>query len=205
MKKLILLLLVFTTLGFCQTRYLHVSTIPAKADIFIGNTAPDYSKFPDYTSPAFIPVDSSENQILIAIFHPEFVDTLISVNLPTQKDTSYLIVSLKPSYDERQVKRQQKMLTRRNRRNMSKGIMLSSVVPLAVAATSTAISMYQINQAEDARKILKNSSIASGDKYNEAKRDFKDSRSTAKTAKKVAIGSALGAALLLSAGFIISF
>ncbi|PWJ60748.1 MULTISPECIES: hypothetical protein [unclassified Fibrobacter] len=205
MRKLILLLLVFVTLGYSQTRYLHVSTIPAKADIFVGNSAPDYSKFPDHTSPAFIPVDSSESQVLIAIFHPEFTDTLINVNLPADKDTSYLIVSLKPSYDDRQIKRQQKILSRRSNRNLGRGIMLSSIIPLAVAATSTAITLHQINLAEDARKILKNSAIASGEKYDEAKQDFKDARSTAKTARNVSIGSAVGAALLLSAGFIISF
>ena len=204
MKKMIFLLLVLAGLGFCQTRYLHVSTIPAKADIFVGDIAPDYSKFPEHTSPAFIPVNDTASHVLLAIFRPEFADTLIDVNL-SKKDTSYLIVSLRPSYDEEQVKRQQKIISKRNNRNLGRGVMLSSVLPFAVAVTSTVITLYKIDEAEDARKIMSNSKIISGSAYSEAKRDFKDARSSAKTAKKTAIGSAIGAAALLTAGFIISF
>ncbi len=204
MKKLILLLLLLISLGYSQTKYLHISTIPAKADIFVGNRAPDYSKFPDHTSPAFIPVEAGEGQVLVAIFHPEFADTLINVKL-SDKDTSYLIVSLKPTYDDRQVRRQQKIVAKRSHRSIGRNIMWSSLVPLAVAAASTGITLYEINQAEDAKKILDNSAIASGEKYSDAKQDFKDARSKAKTAKKVSIGSAIGAAALLTAGFIISF
>lgn len=204
MKKLICLLLMLAGLSLAQTKYLHVSTIPAKADIFVGNNAPDYSKFPDYTSPDFIPVENGESQVLLAIFRPDFTDTLINVTL-SAKDTSYLIVSLRPSYDEHLSKKQQKIISKRNHRSLGKKIMLSSILPFMATAVSSAVTLYEVNKAENAKKILKSSHIATGQHYDDAKQDFKDARSTAKTAKKVAIGTAIGAAAIVSLGFIISF
>lgn len=215
MRKLILILLLLASVTFGETpsdsipevnttKYLHISTIPGNADIYVGNTVPDYGSKPDYTSPAFIAVEPGEDQVLVAIFKPEFVDTLIQVSL-SAKDTSYLIVSLKQSYDSDQIDFQQKLVSKRAKRSVGKGLMIASVIPFAIAATSSALTLYEISKAEDAKKILKNSAIASGEKYEKAEKDFADRTSTAKTTRKAAIGTAIGGAALLATGFILSF
>lgn len=209
MKVFLLLLLFFLGSAFCandststKQKYLHISTIPSGADVFVGNLAPNYGHYPDYNSPQFIPVDGDE--ILIALFKQDFKDTLLYVNL-SKKDTSYLIVSLKPSYDNDYVDLQQKYIAKRGRRALGTKLMLSSIIPFAVGATGAIIYSYKAGQAEDSQKFLKNSHIAQGDKYLQAKDDLKDQRSSAKTAKKTALaGVAIGAALL-SIGFILSF
>ncbi|MCQ2097673.1 MAG: hypothetical protein MJY87_07000 [Fibrobacter sp.] len=204
MKKLILLFLVFTCVVFGQsTKYLHVSTIPGNADIFVGSSIPDYGNAPDYASPAFIPVDG-EDHILLALFKPEFTDTLLDVNL-SAKDTSYIIVSLKQSYDNDLIEEQQDFVARRSRRSAGNILKWSSIAPFVASAISASITLYQISKAEDAKKILENSKIANGEKYLQAKEDFESHRSSARTAKKVTIGTFAGGAVLIAAGFILSF
>ncbi|MCF0225015.1 MAG: hypothetical protein HUK20_12160 [Fibrobacter sp.] len=204
MKAFILLFLAMAGFASGQSvKYLHVSTIPGNADIYVGSTAPDYGNAPHYTSPSFIPVE--EDHVLLALFKPEFVDTLLDVNIPSHKDTSYIIVSLKQSYDNAFIDKQNSFIAKRARRKAGSLLKWTSIAPFVASALSASVTMYHIGKANDAKKILDNSKIANGKNFNQAKEDFSDYRSYAKTGKNISIGTLAGGVLLLTTGFILSF
>lgn len=215
MRKIVLSLFLLFSIGFCQTptdsipdtvptRYLHISTIPGNADVYVGKTLPDYGNKPDYKSPTFIPIEPGEDQVLIALFKPEFEDTLIQVKL-SAKDTSYLIVSLRQTFDVDQINDQQKLISKRSKRSLGKGLMIASLIPFAVAAGSSALTLYEIHEAEEAKKFLKKSSIASGNRYRQAEKDFSNRTESAKDFQKATLGTLVGGTILLTTGFILTF
>lgn len=130
---LLLLGLCFADESAPRERYLHVSTNPSGADLYVGDAHPNFSKNPDYRIPAFIPVPLDKDQILITLFRPDFRDTSINVTL-SQKDTSFLIVALAPAFDETFLQEQQADLNHRSRRNLGHRLMIASIVPLAASA-----------------------------------------------------------------------
>lgn len=187
-------------------KLLHVSTIPSNADIYIGTTTPDHADKPDCTSSAFIDVSPEQNQtgeILLHLFRPEFVDTTIRVTL-SNRDTSYLIVSLRPTYDENLIAKQNSVVAKRGRRSFGHKLMIGSALPFLVGGIAGAVTYYQIAQADDAKKVLEKSHIHS-ESYENAKQDFHDSRDKAKTARKATLASLVTGAAFLTVGFILSF
>ncbi len=209
MKKILFLLLIFTGIALCQEqpKFLHVSTIPSYADIYINQQHPNHVKNPQATSPEFIPVtseNSQDNEILISLFKPEFVDTTIRVKL-SDKDTSYLIVSLRPSYDKVLQEEQEKILKKRYNRNFGKKMMLGSAIPFAMSAISAAVTYYHIGKAEDAKKKIQNSLLGDNTSVSKTQEKFNKHRDSADTGKTLAnIGLSLGASLL-AVGIILQF
>ena len=203
---LILLSLVLASSAFAQ-KVLHVSTIPSQADIYVKQVRPDHADNPDYTSPAFIPVDennSHNGEIMISLFNPTFADTTILVQL-SDRDTSYLIVSQKPLLDETALEEQQGEISKRSRRAFGKKMMLFSIVPLIAGAASGAYTYYEIHKAKDSKKKLERSVIVESEHYRETENELDKHRNNAKYAKYATYsGVALGATLL-SIGFILSF
>ena len=130
-KKVILLLLfLLWGLNYAddkvpRERYLHVSTNPSGADLYVGNAHPDFSRNPDYRIPAFVSVPLDKDQVLITLFRPDFRDTSINVTL-SQKATSFLIVALAPAFDETFLQEQQADLNHRSRRNLGHRLMIAS-------------------------------------------------------------------------------
>ena len=101
MIRTLILCLVLVNAALAQ-KVLHVSTIPAKADIYVQKIRPDHTQNPDYVSPAFIPVSEeqeAEGEIIVSLFHPDFADTTVRVRL-SDRDTSYLIMSQRGVLDE---------------------------------------------------------------------------------------------------------
>ena len=88
-----------------STKYLHISTNPSHVDVYVNNIKPKHYKEPDYKMPGFIPVPAGESSIMVSIFRPEYADTTINVTL-SQKDTSFLIVALRPNYDDKKTDEQ---------------------------------------------------------------------------------------------------
>lgn len=206
MLRLLLAILLCTGVTFAQ-KVLHVSTIPGHADLYVEDLQPDHTRDPHYTSPAFIPVSedaSLEGSTLISIFSPGFADTTIQVKL-SDRDTSYLIVSLRPVDSENILERQESQLSKRGRRHLGHKLMLSSIIPFGISLAAGAYTYYNIHKAEEKKDILKESLIYSGDHVQQVKRDFKDYRHNAQKGKTTTITSSIIGASLLSIGFIFSF
>lgn len=204
LSALLVILALFT--GAHAQKLLHVSTIPSNADIYIGTSRPDLADKPDYVSSAFVSVSEEQalmGEVLLHLFRPEFTDTTIRVTL-SPKDTSYLIVSLHPTYDDNLIKEQNDIVAKRGRRSFGYKMMIGSAIPLFVSGIAGAVTYYQISRAEDAKKTLEKTRIHS-QSYENAKQDFRDSRDKAKTARKTTIAGLATGATLLTLGFILSF
>lgn len=201
---LLLLGLSFADESTPRERYLHVSTNPSGADLYVGDAHPNFSSAPDYRIPAFVHVPLDKDQILITLFRPDFKDTSISVTL-SPKDTSFLIVALSPAFDEALLQEQQADLRHRSRRSLGQRLMIASLVPLAASAVAAGVTAYEINKANDCKKDIKNTVITSGDNYQQDKKDFKEYRDNAKTAKKTTLVSLVAGGLILSVGLLLSF
>lgn len=201
---LLLLGLCFADESAPRERYLHISTNPSGADLYVGNAHPNFSKNPDYRIPAFVPVPLDKDQILITLFRPDFRDTSINVTL-SQKDTSFLIVALAPAFDETFLQEQQADLNHRSRRNLGHRLMIASIVPLAASAIAAGGTAYEINKANDCKRNIENTVITSGDNYQQDKKDFKEYRDNAKAAKKTALVSLVAGGVILSVGLFLSF
>lgn len=201
---LLLLGLCFADESAPQERYLHISTNPSGADLYVGDAHPNFSKNPDYRIPAFVPVPLDKDQILITLFRPDFRDTCINVTL-SQKDTSFLIVALAPAFDETFLQEQQADLNHRSRRNLGHRLMIASIVPLAASAIAAGVTAYEINKANDCKRNIENTVITSGDNYQQDKKDFKEYRDNAKAAKKTALVSLVAGGVILSVGLFLSF
>ncbi len=187
-----------------RERYLHVSTNPSGADLYVGNAHPDFSRNPDYRIPAFVSVPLDKDQVLITLFRPDFRDTSINVTL-SQKDTSFLIVALVPAFDETFLQEQQADLNHRSRRNLGHRLMIASIVPLAASAIAAGVAAYEICKANDSKKSIENTVITSGDNYRQEQKDFEEYRDNAKTAKKTALVSLVAGGIILSVGLFLSF
>ena len=187
-----------------RERYLHVSTNPSGADLYVGNAHPDFSRNPDYRIPAFVSVPLDKDQVLITLFRPDFRDTSINVTL-SQKDTSFLIVALTPAFDETFLQEQQANLSHRSRRNLGHRLMIASIVPLAASAIAAGVTAYEIGKANDSKKNIENTVITSGDHFQQDKKDFKEYRDNAKKAKKTALVSLVAGGIILSVGLFLSF
>lgn len=185
-------------------RYLHVATNPSSSDIYVNRSKVDFSASPDYSSPSFVKVPQGDTTLRVTLFQVGYNDTTINVSL-SDRDTSYLIVSLRQSYDEELAETQKKTLAHRNRKSLGHKLVWASLVPFAASAVAAAATQKYIQDARDDRKAIQNSLIREGNRYQEKKDDFKDHRNKAKTAKAIG-GTCLGTGLVvLSAGLILSF
>jgi len=203
----IAIVFVLTALAGAQTqKVLHVSTIPRNADVYVDTKNPDHADKPDYHSPDFIPVTPEQDllgEIQLHLFHPEFTDTTLRVKL-SPKDTSYLVVSLQPTYDENLIKEQQGELSKRSRRSFGKKLMFASILPFVAGGAAGAITYYQIDRANSAKKKVDNAKIKD-ESLSKTLNDFSDAKDKAKTAKAATItGLSIGASFL-TIGFILSF
>ena len=186
-----------------RTRYLQISTNPSTVDLYTGLIFPDFASKPNYTSPAFIPVPDGKDSIIVSFFHPNYADTTINIAL-SPNDTSFIIVALKQTYDDERIERNQDLLKHRNRRILGGYLKWASIAPFAISGISAIISLYNISKANDHKRAMENTRFVN-EKYDEHMRDFKDHKSSAKTAKTVSgIFFATGIAFL-TAGFVLSF
>ena len=190
---------------FADPKVLHVSTIPSNADIYVDEIRPDHAKNPAFVSPALIEFadDSLASEIMISLFNPGFMDTTLRVRL-SPRDTSFIIISQQPVPDEDFIEKQQAELSKRKRANFGKSVMKFSLIPFAVGLISGAIAYYEIEKANDSKKTLNNSSIATKN-YQETLDDFTDYRNKAKVAKGFTYAGLITGAALFSFGFILSF
>jgi len=201
-----LTLILLSVAGAQTQKVLHVSTIPRNADIYEGTGRADHANKPDYQSPAFIPISPEQDtlgEIQLHLFHPECNDTTIRVKL-SQKDTSYLVVSLQPIYDEILLKEQQGVMGKRSRRSFGKKLMFASIIPFVAGGIAGIVTYYQIDQANTVKKRIDKAQIKA-QSYDEDFKDFKDFKDNAKTAKTATITSLAIGASFLTAGFILSF
>lgn len=207
MRQLFLILiLVLTSLSQAQ-RVLHISTIPSNADVYIGEIHPDLADKPDCTSPAFIKVSEEQNlqgEVLIHLFHPEFNDTTIRVKL-SNRDTSFLVVSLRPTYDDILLDEQQRILGKRSRRVVGKKLMIASAIPFLAGGISSLITLYYINQADDAKNKVERIRIKENETFTATLDEFHESRENAKTARTATLSSLAIGTAFLAIGFAISF
>lgn len=185
-------------------RYLHLATNPTAVDVYINRSRVDFSSEPDYVSPDFVKVPQGDSTVRITLFQVGYGDTTIKASL-SEKDTSYLIVSLQQSYDDEIAKTQKKMLAHRKRKSLGHKLIWASLVPFTASAISAIATQKYIQDARDDRKALENSRIHNNDSYQDKKDSFEDNRSKAKTAKAIG-GTTLGLGItVLSAGLILSF
>jgi len=205
-KICLFLILAFITFAGAETptKYLHISTNPSIAEVYINDSHPDHASSPDYNLPGFIPVPEGEGSLLVSIFRVDFADTLINVKL-SDKDTSYLIVNLRPNYDEARTEKQLDELSHRSRRKVGHNLLFASIAPFLAGGISAAITAYEISQADDVKKSIDNSFIKEGEKYQGMRDDFDEYRSNAKTAKRITEGSLIAGGLILATGLILSF
>ena len=203
------LLLVFLGFGFAddnspRERYLHVSTNPSGADLYVGDTHPDFSTEPDYHTPAFVSVPLDKDQILFTLFRKEFKDTSINVTL-SPKDTSFLIVALQPIFKENLLQEQQEQLDQRSKKSLGRRLMITSLVPLVIGGIASGITAYEISKANHCKSNIENSLITTGKQYQQNKKDFKEYRENARAAKTASIISLIAGGAIFSIGLILSF
>lgn len=187
-----------------QPKYLHISTNPSGTDAYLHEVHPNFASNPDYRLPAFIKVPAGESNVLVTLFHPEYADTTINVQL-SEKDTSFLIVALRPAYDDDFIEGQRSDIAHRNRRNFGKGLLLTSAIPLIAAGISALVASYDIQKANDKKDAIENSVIQNEAKISKDLKDFNHYRNRAKSAKQIMTGSLIASGIILSAGIILSF
>lgn len=185
-------------------KYLHISTTPHAADVYINNKKPDFSRNPDYVSPAFMEIQGDKNSVLLTLFKIGYTDTTINVTL-SSRDTSYLIVGLQEDYDPANADIKNKILAKRKRKFVGHVLMGISVVPFLASAGAAIYSAQQIKKADNDKKRLNHSLIRDGENYDNIKENFKDHRNQAKMHKKMAYTEAIVGAGFLSLGLILSF
>lgn len=212
MKQIKFLFLIFfvATSLFAQTgegenpRYLQITTTPAGADVYLNTATPNHARRPDFELPGYIRVPEGERSILVSLFRPEFADTAINVNL-SKKDTSYLVVTLRPHYDETLSREQYSELSHRNRKSIGHKLLWTSAVPFLASGIAALVAHYEIGRANDAKEEIEESLIHSGKKYKQMNKDFKDARKSADRAKDVAkFGLILGGSIF-AVGLVLSF
>lgn len=203
-------ILLFATITFAQddlkpqAKYLQITTNPIGADVYINTSRPDHASKPDYQLPGYIKVPEGESSILVSLFRPEFADTSINIHL-SDKDTSYLIVALRPNYDETATQEQYAELSHRYRRSIGHNLLFTSAIPLAAGGIAAIIANYKIGKAKEVKEKIEDSLIHEGDNYNDLNREFKDYREAAQEAKGfVKFGLILGGTIF-AAGLILSF
>lgn len=204
------LLWIFCSFSFAQNdslprkKYLQITTNPIGADVYINTASPNHASNPDFRLPGYIQVPEGESSILVSLFRPEFADTAINIHL-SEKDTSYLIVALRPNYDENATQEQYAELSHRYRRNIGHNLLITSAVPLAIGGIAAIVANYKIGKANDIKEKIEASLIHEGDRYNGLNRDFKDNRESAQEARNIVkLGLILGGAIF-SVGLILSF
>ena len=193
-----------TRVSAVQPKYLHISTNPSYADAYINNTQPNHSKEPDYKLPNFIEVPAGESSILVTLFRPEYADTSINVQL-SPKDTSFIIVALRPNYDELTTEQQYDEIAHRERRKIGHKLLFTSIVPFVLSGVSALVSNYYIDRANTKKDEIKNTLIKDDESYQSNLDKFNDYRDTAKSTRHLAqFGLVLGG-LVFTTGVILSF
>lgn len=185
-------------------RYLKLLTNPLDADAFINTSNPDFASNPDYTLPDIIEVPGNEDHIIVTLFRPEYADTTIDIRLST-KDTSYLNVSLRQTYDIQETQKQNKIVAHRIRRQIGHRLMLVSTIPLAAGGVAALIAKHEIDLSKGNKKYIENSRIQNGDSYQNEIDEFSDHKSNAKTAKKAMFAGLIAGGIILTTGIILSF
>lgn len=186
------------------TKYLHISTNPSYADAYVNNTAPNHAKEPDYKLPGFIPVPAGEPNIIVSLFRPEYADTTINVTL-SKKDTSFLIVSLRPTHDEKITDRQYGELAHRSRKKVGHNLLIASIAPFVVSGVAAAVSYYNIERANDKKDDIDKALIRDSEYYQKTYDKFSDYRDNARKAKKLMNMSLILGGIVFSTGIILSF
>ena len=185
-------------------KYLHISTNPSYADAYVNTSRKNFAANPDATLPGFIEIPAGEHSVLVTIFKPGYRDTTINVTL-AESDTSYLIVSLAPSYDDVYLERQQKALSHRTRKNIGFRLAIASGVPLIASGIAALVAEYNIDKANDKKDLIEKSVIREGDEYAHNLESYSEHRDNAESAKKVSVGSLIAGAVLLGFGIVLSF
>ena len=209
---LFFLVLLFGTLVYAenadsttiQEKYLHISTNPSHADVYINTAKPSHASSPDYTLPGFIPVPAGESSILVSIFRPEYADTAIQVTL-SQKDTSFLIVALRPNLDESVTEKQYGELAHRSRRKVGHRLLIASIVPFVASGIAAAVSYYNIERANSKKDDIDDALFYDGDAYKQSFDDFKNCRDNARKAKNVMNFGLILGGIVVTTGVILSF
>lgn len=206
LQSALLSLFLMISFGFAKEgdKYLHISTNPNNVDVYQGEDRPNFASNPDYCSPDYVVVPQGEGNVLLTFFREEYADTTIDVKL-SDKDTSYLIVSLRQSYDPDFIENQKKQLAHRSRRNLGHILLFTSAIPFAISATSALMTMHYIDEAEASKKRLENSLIHDGDNFIQAEKIFNEQKEDARSAKKAAGISLVTGLAILTVGIILSF
>ena len=207
-KFLPLFALVLTLASFAFSeeahRYLHISTNPSYADVYVNTSHRNFAANPDASLPGFIKIPADEHSVLVTIFKPGYRDTTINVTL-AENDTSYLIVSLAPSYDDVYLERQQKALSHRTRRNIGFKLAIASGVPLIASGIAALVAEYNIDKADEKKALIEKSLIREGDEYAHNLESYSEHRDNAESAKKFSVGTLIAGAVLLGFGIVLSF
>ena len=200
----ILFLLVAMVGAQDSPRYLHISTNPSYAEAYVGSTRAKIASNPDVKLPGFIEVPAGEHSICVTIFKPGYKATSIAVTL-SQADTSYLIVSLTPSFDDAHLQYQQKSLAHRARRNVGHKLIAISAVPLVASGIAAIVTNNEIDKAEEKKSLVEKSLIRDGKEYEANQESFHDHNKSAKTSRNIAIGTLAAGGILLGFGLVLSF
>lgn len=185
-------------------KYLHISTNPSYAEAYVSKTRAEIASNPDVKLPGFIEVPAGDHSILVTIFKPGYRDTTIAVTL-SQADTSYLIVSLTPSYDDKLLQHQQKSLMRRARRNLGHKFIAISAAPLIASGVAAFFTSNEIDEANDKKGLVEKSLIREGEEYEANLESYDQHRNRAKTSRNIAIGTLVAGSILLGFGLVLSF
>ena len=183
---LFFLVLLFGTLVYAenadsttiQEKYLHISTNPSHADVYINTAKPSHA-----SSPA---------------------DTAIQVTL-SQKDTSFLIVALRPNLDESVTEKQYGELAHRSRRKVGHRLLIASIVPFVASGIAAAVSYYNIERANSKKDDIDDALFYDGDAYKQSFDDFKNYRDNARKAKNVMNFGLILGGIVFTTGVILSF
>lgn len=187
-----------------STYTLLVSTWPSHAELYVGERPSNFETEAPFTTPAKLQLPLDSTTVRITLFKPDHVDTTIDIQVKSPRD-SYVMLMLQPELDASVIEQQQRLLSKRNRNLWGKRIAWGSSIPLAISGIFAIIAEYQFNAAENYAKRIDNSTIRSGDNFDQMVQKYTDKKKSGKDFRNYAFASLCVGSTLLLTGLILSF
>ena len=186
-----------------SARTLRISSWPLGAELYLGDRPGSFVRESSCKSPHDFHLERSDSIVRVTLFKPGYSDTTLDIRV-TDSPQSFAWIELEEA-DLEKIEFQEKILDRRKNRHIGKILFASSLLPLSLTGTFTALSTLRFRDADRAREKIENSVIREGEEYRSSKKKFSDAKKGGKN-YRTAAGVSLGfSALFLVSAIIFSF
>jgi hypothetical protein len=187
-----------------STYTLLISTWPSHAEIYVGERPSDFVNPAPSTTPLKLKLPLDSTLVRITLYKPDYADTTLDVQVKSPRD-SYLMFMLQPETDASILEKQQEILDARNRHQWGRKIIWGSTLPFALSGIFALIAQHQFNDAETYADRIENSTIKTGNHFDELVENHTDKKKLGKDFRTYALTSlCIGSAFLVT-GLILSF